>query len=78
MQIRDDALTDQVGGLDDTQHLVVVVFDKRKLEPVFSGVHRNGPRFGRTIQAVDRLCFNAGKIYRLLQGPDNTIVTERS
>lgn len=78
MQIRDDALTDQVGGLDDTQYLIVIVLDKRKLEPVFSGVHCNSPRLGGTIQAVDRLGFDAGKVYRLLQGPDDAIVAERS
>jgi len=71
-------LADQVGGLDDTQHFVVVVLDERKLEPILSGVHRNGSRLGGTIEAVDRFAFDAGEVYWLLQGPDDAIVTEHS
>jgi len=51
------------------------VLDERKLEPVFSGVHCNGPGLRGTIEAVNCLAFDAGEVYGLLQGADDAIIT---
>jgi hypothetical protein len=54
------------------------VLDECKFEPVLNRVHRNSPGLSRTIEAVNRLAFDSGEVYRLLQGTNDAIVTEDS
>ena len=46
LQVRDNALAEEVRRPDDVQHLLVVVAQQSQLEPVFRGVDRDGPGTG--------------------------------
>ena len=46
LQVRDNALSEEVGRPDYVEHLLVVVAQESQLEPVFRGVDRDGPGTG--------------------------------
>lgn len=77
MKIRDDALTQERRSLNNVKHLLVVVLEQSQLETVFRRIEGNGPGTSRTIQAVCRLSFDTGEVYRVVQGADDTGVPVR-
>lgn len=54
---------------------IVVVSHKSKLEAILSGIYRDALGFCGTIQAVDDLALDAGKVDRLIKGFDDSVIT---
>jgi len=74
LKIRDNALTNQAGGLDDLEHFVVVPLDQGKLETVFGGVDLQDLGFSVTVKAIDVASLNLDKVDGLVKGTDNTVI----
>lgn len=77
LQVRDDALADEVARLDDLQDLVVVVAHERKLEAVLGRIDRDGARARVAVEAVDRLAFDARKVHGLVERTNDAVVAVR-
>lgn len=75
LQIRNDALTNQARSLDDLKHLIIVALDQGELEPVFSGVDFKGTGLGVPVKAVHTPALDANKVYGLVKGANDTVVT---
>ena len=76
LQIRNDALPNQIGVSDDLQNLVVVLLDQGELETVLSRVDLNGSWSRGTVQAVDSGSLDSSEVDGLLQRLDNTVVAK--
>lgn len=74
LQVADDALTDEVAGSDDLQNLVVVFADESQLETVLGWVDSDGPRFGRSVEAVNGCSLYSREIDGLFKGLDDAVV----
>lgn len=76
MQIGNDALPQQVRILDDVQHFLVVILDQGQLEAILGRVKVDGAWTRRAIETVDGFALDASEIDRVIEGADNTIITE--
>ena len=75
MQVCDDALSNKIRSLDYSQDLIIVILDQREFEFVLCRIHCNGSWARRTVEAVDILPFDTGEVYRLLEGPNDAIIS---
>ena len=74
MEVGNDALANEVRGLNNLQDFLIVLFDQRKLELVLCRIDGNTTRAGSTIKTVDALSLDAGEVDRLLERANDAIV----
>ncbi len=75
LQVSDNALSNQVTASNDLQDLIVVLPDQSKLEPILGRINRDCPWFGGSVQAVNDLSLDSGKVDGLFEILDDTIIT---
>lgn len=75
LQVSNNALSNQVAASDDLQNLVIVLSDQSELESVLGRVDSDRLWLGRSIKAVNDLTLDSGKVDRLFECLDDTIVT---
>lgn len=74
LQVRDDALSDEAGSLDDLEHLVIIPLDQGKFEAVLSRINLQDSGLGCAVQAVDVAALDPNKVDSLVESTDNSIV----
>lgn len=78
LQVADNALSDEVGGTDDLQDLVVVLANEGELESVLGRVNGDGAGLGTSVKTVDNVALDPRKVDGLLERLDDTVVTAKS
>ncbi len=74
LQIRDNALAQQIRSTNEIQDLVIIVTDERKLESIFCGVNSNGTRSSRAVQTVHDLAPDSSQVDWVVKGANDTVV----
>ena len=74
LEVRDDALTDQAGSLDNVEHLIVMALDQRELETVLCRVDCEDLGLRSPVEAVDTLALHTNQVDGVLKSANNTVV----
>jgi hypothetical protein len=75
LKISNDALPQQRRRADNMEHLVIVVTQERKFEPVLGRVERNCARACRSVQAMSGLALDTGEVDGVIKCADHAMVT---
>jgi hypothetical protein len=76
LQICYNTLTQQCRCTDYVEHLLVIIAQKRKLETIFRRIERDRSWACGSVETMDCLAFDAREIDRVIQGADDTVITE--
>ena len=74
LEVRDDALTDQLGVADHVQHLIILPVDQGKLEPVLSGVNGHGAGLAISVEKEDLATSHLGQVDGEVKGSNDAVI----
>lgn len=75
LEVRDNALTNEVRVFDDLEHLVVIPFDQSHFKPVLGGIDVKHLWLCLPVKAVYVSTLDLGEVNRLIQRTDDSVVT---
>lgn len=75
LEVRNNALTDEVRILDDLKHLVIIPLDQSHFKSVFGGINVKHFRLCLPVKAVYVPTLDLGKVNCLIQRTNDSVVT---
>lgn len=75
LEVRNNALTNEVRVFDDLEHLVVIPLDQSHFKPVLGGVDVEHLRLCLPVKAVYVPTLDLGKVNCLIQRTNDSVVT---
>lgn len=75
LEVRNNALTNEVRVFDDLEHLIVIPLDQSHFKPVFGWVDVKHLRLCLPVKAVHIPTLDLGKVNSLIQRTDDSVVT---